>query len=108
MGSTSPTFAASGSITIEVSGVQSVQVCIIVRDSPWGQPYVKKAKQGHRFYRYARFYSLPELEELLEKHDFRIVDYKSTLTYFPSSVTVVENPRSNPRQGSLCAKAIKK
>jgi len=84
-------------------------VCIIVRDSPWGQFYVKKAKQGHRFYRYARFYSLSELEELLEKHDFRIVDYKSTLTYSPSSVAVVENPRSSPRQGSfVCTKAIKK
>lgn len=84
-------------------------VCIIVRDSPWGQLYVKKAKQGHRFYRYARFYSLSELEELLEKHNFRIVDYRSTLTYSPSSVVVVENPRSNPRQGSfVCAKAIKK
>ena len=84
-------------------------VCIIVRDSPWGRLYVKKAKQGHRFYRYARFYSLSELEELLEKHDFGIVDYKSTLTYSPSSVAVVENPRSNPHQGSfVCAKAIKK
>lgn len=83
--------------------------CIIVRDSPWGQLYVKKAKQGHRFYRYAHFYSLSELEELLEKHDFRIVDYKSTLTYSPSSVAVVENPRSNPHQGSfVCAKATKK
>jgi len=84
-------------------------VCIIVRDSPWGQLYVKKAKQGHRFYSYARFYSLLELEELLEKHGFRIVDYKSTLTYSPSSVAVVENPRSNQHQGSfVCAKAIKK
>ena len=84
-------------------------VCIIVRDSPWGKLYVKKAKQGHRFYRYARFYSLSELEELLEKSDFRIVDYKSTLTYSPSSVAVVENPRSNPCQGSfVCAKAVKK
>lgn len=84
-------------------------VCIIVRDSPWGQLYVKKAKQGHRFYSYARFYSLLELEELLEKHGFRIVDYKSTLTYSPSSVAVVENPRSNRHQGSfVCAKAIKK
>ena len=42
-------------------------VCIIVSDSPWGQLYVKKARQGHRFYRYARFYSLSELEELLKK-----------------------------------------
>ena len=84
-------------------------VCIIIRDSPWGQLYIEKAKQGHRFYRYARFYSLSELEELLEKHDFRIVDYRSTLTYPPSSVAVVENPRNNPHQGSfVCAKAIKK
>jgi SAM-dependent methyltransferase len=84
-------------------------VCIIVRDSPWGQLYVKKARQGHRFYRYARFYSLSELEELLEKHDFRIVDYKSTLTFSPSAIVVVENPRSNPFQGSfVCAKTIKK
>jgi ubiquinone/menaquinone biosynthesis C-methylase UbiE len=84
-------------------------VCIIVRDSPWGQLYVKKARQGHRFYRYARFYSLSELEELLKENDFRIVDYKSTLTYSPSASAVIENPRNNSRQGSfVCAKAIKK
>lgn len=84
-------------------------VCIIVRDSPWGQLYVKKAEQGHCFYRYAHFYSLSELEELLEKHDFRIVDYKSTLTYLPSSVAVIENPKSDPLQGSfLCVKVVEK
>jgi ubiquinone/menaquinone biosynthesis C-methylase UbiE len=83
--------------------------CIIVRDSSWGQLYVEKAKKGHRFYRYAHFYSLPELEELLEKHDFKIVDYKSTLTYPPSSIPVVEDPRNDPHQGSfLCIKAIKR
>jgi SAM-dependent methyltransferase len=84
-------------------------VCIIVRDSPWGQLCLKKAKQGHRFYSHARFYSLSELEELLEKHGFRIVDYKSTLTFSPSTIAVVENPRSNSFQGSfVCAKTIKK
>ena len=57
-------------------------VCIIVRNSLWGQLYVKKAKQGHRFYRYARFYSLSELEEVIEKHDLRILDYKYTLDLF--------------------------
>ncbi|MGQ9680398.1 MAG: class I SAM-dependent methyltransferase [Candidatus Bathyarchaeia archaeon] len=84
-------------------------VCIIVKDSPWGQLYVKKAEQGHRFYRYAHFYSLSELEELLEKHDFTIVDYKSTLTCPPLSVVVMENPKSDPLQGSfVCVKAVKK
>jgi SAM-dependent methyltransferase len=78
-------------------------VCIIVRDLPWGQLHLKKAEQGHRFYSHARFYSLSELEELLEKHDFRIVDYKSTLTFSPSAIAVVENPRSNAFKEALCA-----
>ncbi|MGB9717561.1 MAG: class I SAM-dependent methyltransferase [Thermoproteota archaeon] len=92
---------------LKPSGV--LAVCIIVRDSSWGQLYVEKAKQGHRFYRYARFYSLLELEELLEKHSFKIVDYKSTLTYPPSSTPVVEDPKNDPHQGSfLCVKTIKR
>jgi len=83
--------------------------CIIVRDSPWGQLYVEKAEKGHRFYRYAHFYSLSELEKLLGKHGFKILDYKSTLTYPPSSIPVVEDPRSDPHQGSfLCVKAVKR
>jgi ubiquinone/menaquinone biosynthesis C-methylase UbiE len=82
--------------------------CIIVRDSPWGQLYARRAKRGHRFYRFANFYSLSKLEELLEKHHFKIVDHKSTLTYPPSSSTVVENPKDDPSQGSfVCVKAIK-
>ncbi len=83
--------------------------CIIVRDSPWGQLYARMAERGHRFYRFAHFYSLLELEELLEKHHFKIVDYKSTLTCPPSLPPVVEYPEDNPSQGSfVCVKVVKK
>jgi ubiquinone/menaquinone biosynthesis C-methylase UbiE len=83
-------------------------ICIIRKDSPWGQFYIKKAKRGHRFYRYAHFYSLSELEELLKEHHFNVRQYKSTLTYSPSATPVVENPNKDPRIGSfVCIKAIK-
>jgi SAM-dependent methyltransferase len=83
--------------------------CIIVRDSPWGQLYAQMAERGHRFYRFAHFYSLSELEELLEKQHFKIVDYKSTLTRPPSFPAVVEDPKDDPSQGSfVCVKVVKK
>lgn len=44
----------------------------IPKDSPLGQEYIKKAHRGHRFYSMARFFSMKEIRDLLERNGFRI------------------------------------
>ena len=86
----------------------SLAVCIIPRDSSWGKEYLKKAEAGHLFYRYARFYSLSELRELLRRCSFKEVAVKATLSYPPSEKPRIEEPWQNPEgKGFVCIKAVK-
>ncbi|MEX0568671.1 MAG: class I SAM-dependent methyltransferase [Candidatus Njordarchaeota archaeon] len=45
---------------------------LIPRDFPLGQEYIKKGQRGHKFYSAARFFSMEEIKNLLEKTGFRI------------------------------------
>jgi ubiquinone/menaquinone biosynthesis C-methylase UbiE len=83
-------------------------VCIIPKDSTWGEEYMKKAEAGHVFYRYAHFYKLSELEGLLRKCSFEKVAIKATLSIPPSEKPRVEEPSENPEgKGFVCIKAVK-
>ncbi|MHA1723066.1 MAG: class I SAM-dependent methyltransferase [Candidatus Baldrarchaeia archaeon] len=83
-------------------------VCIVPKDSLWGKFYIEKARQGNVFYRYAHFYTINEVKEILEKYDFRIVDCKATLSFSPLDKPRVEKPDSNPSgKGFICVKAVK-
>lgn len=66
---------------------------LVLRESPWGQFYLEKKKQGHRFYQRATFYSYPEVIALLEGTGFTIEKTRSTLFQKPSEVTRIESPR---------------
>ena len=83
-------------------------VCIVPKDSSWGEEYMKKGKAGHIFYSHAHFYTLREVEQLLEKCSFRVVAVKSTLSYSPYDKPQVEEPSENPEgKGFVCIKAVK-
>ena len=83
-------------------------VCIIPRESSWGKEYVKKGEAGHALYKYARFYTLNEVKDMLNETSFTIVSIKSTLSYSPRDEPRVENPSDNPEgKGFICIKAIK-
>jgi len=83
-------------------------VCIVPRDSSWGREYMKKGEAGHIFYRHAHFYTLREIEQLLKKCSFRIVEVKSTLRYSPHEEPQVEEPSENPEgKGFVCIKTVK-
>jgi ubiquinone/menaquinone biosynthesis C-methylase UbiE len=91
---------------VTVPGGFSVS-CIVPRDSMWGQYYTELAKQGHPFYTYARFYTVEEVESMLENTGFRVESIVSTLTY-PPGEDVYEEPRSyTGREGFACIKAVK-
>jgi len=83
-------------------------VCIIPKDSAWGEEYMKKAEAGHVFYGYAHFYRLSEIEGLLRKCSFEKVAIKATLSYSPFEKPRVEEPSENPEgKGFVCIKAAK-
>jgi ubiquinone/menaquinone biosynthesis C-methylase UbiE len=57
--------------------------CIVPKDSPWGEFYIKLGSQGHPFYSKARFLTLKEHEKLLELAGFKILYSMGTLSYPP-------------------------
>ena len=68
---------------------------LVLQESPWGQFYQAKKKEGHRFYRHATFYSYQEVVELLRQSGFAMEKVLSTLFQRPSEVTEIESPREH-------------
>ena len=68
-------------------------VGFIPLESPWGVFYSQLAREGHRFYRYARFYRVEEVEELVRGAGLTPELYVSTLRVSrPGSEEVLEEP----------------
>jgi len=66
---------------------------LVLQESPWGKFYRQKKQQGHRFYKYATFYSYDEVIRLLEETGFLIEKVVSTLFQKPDRVEHMELPR---------------
>ena len=66
---------------------------LVLQESPWGKVYQQKKQQGHRFYKYATFYSYNEGVRLLEEAGFLIEQVVSTLFQKPDKVEHMELPR---------------
>ncbi len=68
---------------------------VVLRESPWGQHYMKKKAEGHRFYKYAHFFSYQEVVDILQPSNFAIEKTISTLFQKPEQVSKVEPPREH-------------
>lgn len=66
---------------------------LVLRENPWGKLYQQKKNEGHRFYRYARFYECDEVIRLLVQAGFTTEMIISTLFQEPDNVQHVEEPR---------------
>ena len=66
---------------------------LVLRESPWGQFYLTKKKEGHHFYKNATFYSYQEVVELLKQSGFVVERVLSTLFQRPNEVTKIESPQ---------------
>ncbi len=82
---------------------------LVLRETPWGQHYQMKKQEGHRFYKYATFYSYQEVAEFLENACFTIEKVVSTLFQKPNEVKEVESPQEgfSPEAGFTVVVAIK-
>lgn len=66
---------------------------LVLRQSPWGRFYQAKKEAGHRFYRYATFYSYQDVTGLLKQAGFIVERVVSTLFQKPAQVEHMESPR---------------
>jgi len=66
---------------------------LVMKESPWGRFYQKKKGEGHRFYKYATFYSRDEVVRLIGQAGFVTEKIISTLFQKPDEVQKVEEPR---------------
>ncbi len=82
---------------------------LITRESRWAKFYTKKAEEGHPIYREARFYSLPEVRDMLEEARFKIEKVLSTLIEEPQDRRPVKNREikegTDPLAGFTCIRA---
>jgi SAM-dependent methyltransferase len=66
---------------------------LVLKESPWGQFYQVKKAQGHRFYKYATFYSGDEVVKLMVQAGFVTEKIVSTLFQKPGEVKSMEEPK---------------
>ena len=66
---------------------------LVMKESPWGRFYQQKKVEGHRFYKYATFYSYDEVIKLIVQAGFVTEKIVSTLFQKPGELHSVEEPR---------------
>ena len=74
-----------------------IAIGFIPRQSPWGRFYLEKKKQGHSIYRFAKFYSVQEVENMVITAGFSIQGIFSTLFQKPGEVKIQEKPMKGYR-----------
>jgi len=84
-----------------------VGICIIPKDSPWGQFYEELGRKGHKYYSRAKFISKNELFTILSKKNFKIEKIVSTLFYSSFEEERIEEPKESTDGSYLCIKASK-
>jgi len=87
-----------------------IVVGLVLKESPWGEFYGNKKRQGHRFYKYANFYKYDDVVTFLEQSGFSIERVISTLFQKPGEVKKLELPREGffPAAGFVVIMAGKK
>jgi SAM-dependent methyltransferase len=66
---------------------------VVLKDNPWGQHYQQKKTEGHRIYKYARFYRCNEVARLTLQAGFIGERIVSTLFQKPGEVQHMEEPK---------------
>jgi SAM-dependent methyltransferase len=66
---------------------------LVLKEGPWGQFYQLKKAQGHRFYKYATFYTCDEVVRLIVQAGFMTERIISTLFQRPGEVHRTEDTR---------------
>ncbi|MGC9354199.1 MAG: class I SAM-dependent methyltransferase [Mariniphaga sp.] len=73
-------------------------IAILDKETRFGQ-FLERYKKRSRFYKHARFFSVPKIRELLEKNNFRITQTVQTLE--DPATQKIENPEEGYGKGSF-------
>lgn len=86
----------------------SLVVCILPKDSKWGELYEKKKSEGHEIYKFAHFYTFKDAISLINDTGFKVVMSRSTLRQPPGETFKAEEPEDGFQgHGFACIKAVK-
>ncbi|MCL4456448.1 MAG: class I SAM-dependent methyltransferase [Nitrospirae bacterium] len=77
-------------------------VGIINRESSWGELYMKKKAEGHPIYKHAKFYSIDEIIEMVERAGMAIDGYSSTLCQPPLEMPYEVHSKLIKDAGFVC------
>ncbi len=66
---------------------------VVLKNNSWGQLYQRKKEEGHRFYRYAKFFNCDEAVGMLVNTGFMGERMLSTIFQKPGNVQHVEEPK---------------
>jgi ubiquinone/menaquinone biosynthesis C-methylase UbiE len=85
----------------------SIIIGLVPKDSPWGTFYEEKGRSGHPFYSTARFYTLKDVEDMLQVTELKISRIRSTLLQRPDEPRRIEEPVEGYVNGAgfLCVEA---
>ncbi len=82
-------------------------VCIVPRDTVWGQYYVELGRKGHPFYSIASFYSLDETYRMMWQAGLGGLSHIGSLSYTPFDQPELEEPRPGFKGGFTCIRGVK-
>ncbi len=84
---------------------------LILRESPWAEFYMEKARRGHPIYSHARFYSFDELRRMLSSAGFTLERVMTTLFEEPQDERQISNEEIregfDPKGGFFCIRCLK-
>lgn len=88
----------------------SIIIGLVPRDSLWGVFYEEKKRAGHPFYSNARFYTLNDLDDMIQSAGLGISRIRSTLMQKPDEPRRIEEPVEFLVEGAgfLCVEARKR
>lgn len=85
----------------------NIIIGFISLDSELGNIYLRKKTNGHRLYKYANFYSVSEVEKMLQSEGFTINKYSTALIQSETMVETEEPTNDLSKKGFVFIKAIK-
>ena len=82
---------------------------LVLQESPWAEAYREKGRRGHPFYAVAHFYTLQEVEGMVERARLQMGRCRSALLGKPGQVTPPKPPMDRwlPEAGFTCLLAWK-
>jgi len=85
-----------------------VIICIVPRNSSWGQYYIEKAKRGHPIYSQAHFYTIDEILQIASEIGMGLIEIRATLSFEPKDELRYEEPHKyRGYEGFVCLRLIK-